>query len=47
MNYKITNTLRKSKFAFIVLVILWISLSIVFVMPLNISIVDSTQNRNT
>ena len=46
MNYKIENTLKKSKTVFIIMGILWIVLSIVFVAPLAVSIVEGTDNRN-
>lgn len=44
MNYKIKNTLKKSKSILIVVAILWILLSIVFVAPLTVSIVEATEN---
>lgn len=46
MNYKIENTLKKSKIVFVIMGILWIVLSIVFVAPLTVSIVEATQNRS-
>ena len=44
MGYKVKNTLKKSKTVFIIMGILWILLSIVFVVPLTMSIVNATEN---
>lgn len=41
MNYKIENTLKKSKNVLIVIVVLWILLSIVLVSPITVSIVEA------
>ncbi len=46
MNYKIKNTLKKSKTVFIVVIVLWIILSIVLVSPIAVSIVEATTNRS-
>ena len=44
MNYKIKNTFKKSKNVLIVIVVLWVSLSIVLVPSVTVSIVESTEN---
>lgn len=46
MNYKIEKTLKKSKNVFIVFGILWVALSIVFVSPIAVSVVESKVDRN-
>ncbi len=46
MNYKVKNALSKSKNALIIVVILWVTLSIVLVSPITVSIVEATANRN-
>ena len=46
MNYKIKHTLKKSKNIFILFIILWVVLSIVFVSPVSVSIVDANAERN-
>lgn len=42
MNYKIEKMIKKSKKYFGKFAILWLVLAIVFVLPLTITIVDST-----
>ncbi len=44
MNYKLKNAVSKSKNALIIVVILWITLSIVLVSPITVSIVEATVN---
>ena len=44
MNYKIKNTLKKSKMVFIVGIAIWIVLSILLSAPIAVSIVDATTN---
>lgn len=44
MNYKIKNTLKKSKPVFIVIIILWILASIVFTPPFVVSSVEATSD---
>lgn len=44
MNYKIKNTLKKSKMVFIVGIAIWIVLSILLSMPISVSIVEATTN---
>ena len=46
MNYKIKGALKKSKNVFIVTIILWFLLTIVFVAPVTVSIVESTGSRS-
>ncbi len=46
MNYKIKSALNKSKNALIIVVILWVTLSIVLVSPIAVSIVEATDNRS-
>ena len=43
MNYKIKGAMKKSKIPFIVSIILWLLLTIVFVVPLSFSIFAATQ----
>lgn len=44
MNYKIQNTLKRTKNIFMVIVILWVLSSIVLVSPITVSIVEATEN---
>lgn len=44
MGYKITNTLKKSKTVIIIMTILWITLSIMMVLPLTVGISEATVN---
>ena len=44
MNYKMQNTLKRTKNIFMVIVILWVLSSIVLVSPITVSIVESTEN---
>ncbi len=46
MNYKVQNALNKSKNAVIIVLILWVTLSIVLVSPITVSIVEATVNRS-
>ena len=46
MNYKIKNSFKKSKMAFIIAIAIWIALSILLSAPLAVSIVDATHNGN-
>lgn len=46
MNYKVQSALNKSKNAVIIVLILWVTLSIVLVSPLTVSIVEATHNRS-
>ena len=44
MNYKIQGAIRRNRKNFIICAILWIVLTIVFVLPLAVTIVESTVN---
>ena len=44
MNYKVKNTLKKSRPVFIVIIILWVISLIVFVPPFVVGAVDATSN---
>lgn len=44
MNYKIKHSIKKSKTVLIVAAIVWFALTIFFVTPLSVSIVDATTN---
>lgn len=44
MNYKVEGAIRRNKNNFIIFIILWIILSIVFVMPISYTIVNATVN---
>ena len=46
MNYKMKSALSKSKKALILVVILWVVLSIVFVSPIAVSMVEATEDRS-
>lgn len=46
MNYKVQGAIRRNKKNFIIFAILWIILSIVFVMPIAYSITNATVNGN-
>ena len=44
MNYKVQGAVRRNKRNFVIFIILWVILSIVFVMPIAYSIKDATIN---
>ena len=44
MNYKVQGTMRRNKKNFIIFAILWVILSIVFIMPIAYSITNATVN---
>lgn len=44
MNYKVEGAIRRNKNNFIIFIILWIILSIVFVMPISYAIANATIN---
>lgn len=46
MNYKVQGAMRRNKKNFIIFAILWVILSIVFVMPIAYSITNATVNGN-